>query len=381
MPPVRRFIPDDEHCRTDIHMEKNGSSVITPSMRRHLPWRFLLVLLIPVLYGLAFKDVAIRDIPAALKAWDVTDIMLLVLVNAFIISAMCLRLRLILHRCGYGVSMGRLALYRIAANAVSMITPGPHFGGEPLQIRMLIRRHRLPIAYAAASVTTDRAIEMLANLGLLCIGGFYLYHAYGLDTGLQIQPVAVPLLIFATACLYLKILADGRAPLSYLIRNLYRFLNLEASLSSWATLLESAEKKAGEILKQPLPILWLYGGCAVIQWFLMAAEFWLIYAVIGMVLKPSELIAVVVAARIVFLLPLPGALGVLEASQVLILGCLSLSPGAGLVACLIMRARDLVMVSAGVSLVCFWLWAGWPSKNTRRRLVSGQGEEQSRDGG
>jgi uncharacterized protein (TIRG00374 family) len=299
-----------------------------------------------------------------------TDILLLVLVNVLVLSAMCLRLWMILQRCGYMVSMGRLAVYRIAANAISYITPGPHFGGEPFQIHMLIGRHRLPIEHAAASVATDRAIEMVANLGLLCAGGFYLYHLSVLDDGLHIQIFTILLLILVTACVFLKVVADGRAPLSLLFRKVYEVFKHKPLRSSWGASLTTGEKKAGEILKQPLPILWLYGGCAMIQWLLMAVEFWFIYAVIGTPLKPGELIAVVVAARIAFLLPLPGALGALEASQVLIIGSLNLSPGIGLAACMVMRARDSVMVSAGVGLSSFWLGGGWPWKNKLNVLDS-----------
>ena len=78
-----------------------------------------------------------------------------------------------------------------------------------------------------------------------------------------------------------------------------------------------------------------------------------------------------VAARIAFLWPLPGALGALEASQVLIIGSLNLSPGIGLAACMVMRARDSVMVSAGVGLSSFWLGGGWPGKNKRNGLDAG----------
>ena len=351
-------------------MKANSTKSITRWTRSHFPWRTLLVLLILALYGFAFKEVDIRDVISALRKWAMTDILLLVLVNVLVLSAMCLRLWMILQRCGHMVSLGRLAVYRIAANAISIITPGPHFGGEPFQIHMLIRRHRLPIEHAAASVVTDRAIEMVANLGLLCAGGLYLYHLSVLGNGLHIQIFTILLLILVSACVFLKVVADGRAPLSLFFRQVCAVFKHKPLRSSWGASLATGEKKVGEILKQPLPILLLYGGCAVIQWLLMAVEFWLIYAVIGTPLEPGELVAVVVAARIAFLLPLPGALGVLEASQVLILGSLNLPPIAGIAACMVMRARDLLMVTAGVGLSSFWLGVGWPLKNKLNVLDS-----------
>jgi uncharacterized protein (TIRG00374 family) len=345
-------------------MKAHRSSNIARLMPHRFSWRTVMVLSIPALYWLAFKDVVMRDILSSLRRWSMTDMLLFGLVNVLVIAAMCLRLWIILHRCGYRVPMHRLAVYRIGSNAISYITPGPHFGGEPFQIHMLIRRHRLPIAHAAASVATDRAIEMIANLGLLCFGGLYLLHQSYLGAIFKFQFIAFLLLTFASACVYLKVVADGRTPLSRFARQMQAFFHFNALRPSRVATLKAGEKKAGAILKQPQPILWLYGGCALVQWFLMAAEFWLIYAVIGIALQPLELIAVVVAARLAFLLPLPGALGALEASQMLILDSLNLSPGAGLAACIILRARDLLMVGAGVGLASYWLGSRWISKNT-----------------
>ncbi len=345
-------------------MKVNHLSNIARFLPHRFSWRTVLLLSIPALYWVAFKDVAIRDILSALRRWAMTDILLFGLLNVLVIGAMCLRLWMILHRCGYRVPIRCLVAYRIGANAISYITPGPHFGGEPFQIHMLIRSHRLPIAHAAASVATDRAIEMIANLGLLCFGGLYLLHQSYLATLFKIQFIAFLLLTFTSACVFLKAVADGRTPLSRFTRWMRAVLKLSARNSSQFTFLRAGEIKAGEILKQPQPILWLYGGCALGQWFLMAAEFWLIYAVIGIPLQPSELMAVVIAARLAFLLPLPGALGALETSQMLILASFNLAPGAGLAACIIMRARDLLMVGAGVGLASFWLGNRWSSNNT-----------------
>lgn len=345
-------------------MKTNRLSNMVRFAHNRLSWRTVMVLSIPALYWVAFKDVDIRDILSALRRWTMTDILLFGLLNVLVIAAMCLRLWIILHRCGYRVPMRCLAAYRIGANAISYITPGPHFGGEPFQIHMLIRSHRLPIEHAAASVATDRAIEMIANLGLLCFGGLYLLHQSYAGAIFKIQFIAFLLLTFTSACVFLKAVADGRTPLSRFTRWMRVVLKLSARHSSQFAFLRAGEIKAGEILKQPQPILWLYGGCALGQWFLMAAEFWFIYAVIGLPLQPWELVAVVVAARLAFLLPLPGALGALEASQMLILGSLSLAPEAGLAACIIMRARDHLTVGAGVGLASFWLGRRWASNNT-----------------
>ena len=49
-------------------MDHDGPPVITAVTQRRLPWRLVMVLSIPVLFGLAFKDLPVRKVPAILNA-------------------------------------------------------------------------------------------------------------------------------------------------------------------------------------------------------------------------------------------------------------------------------------------------------------------------
>jgi len=59
---------------------------------------------------------------------------------------------------------------------------------------------------------------------------------------------------------------------------------------------------------------------------------------------------VVGAARLAILLPFPGGLGALEASQVIVLSGLGYTPAQGAALALLIRARDLVFGGAGLLL-------------------------------
>ena len=83
----------------------------------------------------------------------------------------------------------------------------------------------------------------------------------------------------------------------------------------------------------------------------MIAEFQWMATFLGMSLTFAQLIALLTAARVAFLLPLPGGLGTLEASQVWALGLMGLNPAAGLGLSLLIRLRD-------VSLGLLGLWWG-----------------------
>jgi uncharacterized membrane protein YbhN (UPF0104 family) len=98
----------------------------------------------------------------------------------------------------------------------------------------------------------------------------------------------------------------------------------------------------------------VYAGGAFLQWLFIIAEFWFIYHVAGMPLDILQLVYLVGAARLAFLLPLPGGIGALEASQIMVMSGLGLEPAIGMTACVVMRIRDLAVVGVGSALAIYW---------------------------
>jgi uncharacterized membrane protein YbhN (UPF0104 family) len=54
--------------------------------------------------------------------------------------------------------------------------------------------------------------------------------------------------------------------------------------------------------------------------------------------------------RLAFLVPLPGGLGALEASQTFALAALGFQPALGIALSLLIRARDIILGAAGLAL-------------------------------
>ncbi len=69
---------------------------------------------------------------------------------------------------------------------------------------------------------------------------------------------------------------------------------------------------------------------------------------LGLGLTLIQLVVILTAARIAFLLPLPGGIGTLEASQVLAFQALGFDPALGLSFSLAVRARDVLFGGIGL---------------------------------
>jgi uncharacterized protein (TIRG00374 family) len=323
--------------------------------RRHLSG--LLLIAAAVLYWNAHRDLSLSRALSPLLRWHAGHLAVLFIVNAAIIWAMSLRWQLILRRSGYHIGIQALAAYRMGANAISYLTPGPQFGGEPFQVGVLIQQHNTVAQDAAASVAVDRLIELCINCIILLVGLLFLLQTRLLDATASIDTIAgITLLILLTGSILLA-LAIGKTPLSYWLDAICKRFGNRSGLAGVSTWLQTAERRTGEMLRQPPRVLMQYIGASLVQWTFMIGEFWLIYFVCGLTLSPVHLIGVVLAARLAFLLPLPGALGALESSQVLMLSTFALDPSIGLSVCLVMRARDLLLVGVGTGLAWSWLHA------------------------
>jgi len=98
--------------------------------------------------------------------------------------------------------------------------------------------------------------------------------------------------------------------------------------------------------------LWLVAavGLTLVSWLAVLLGAWVAMRFIGISVSPTQAVGVLTAARLAFLLPVPGGLGALEASQVLAVSALGFSRADGVGLGLLIRARDLLFAGLGLWL-------------------------------
>lgn len=305
-----------------------------------LLWAALLALGILLLLW-SLKDVPFADLGQVLSALGPGRIALLVIVNIAILLIFPWRWSLILRAQKFHVPYLALVQYRLVSFAISYFTPGQNFGGEPLQVLYLRDRHKVPGSAALASVTLDRVIELTANFAVLALGlAIVLLSGLVADLPLgQTLPLSLGLLLAPVG--YLAAVSLGKHPVGAVLgrfsgRMVQGIRNAEAQLG------ELAQKQPGLLLK----------GFAVagLVWAALIFEIWLSLFLLDLKVGALELALVVVASRVALLAPTPGALGALEASQVLAMQALGYGPAYGLSLALLIRARDIFFGLAGLML-------------------------------
>ena len=312
--------------------------------------RLLTGLSVPVILIWAFHAAPLKSILDTLAGLTPGAILALIGLNFVILLLFNSRWWLILQAQGRRVPYLALVKYRLAGFAISYLTPGTQFGGEPLQVYLLKARHAIPSTTAVAAVTLDKLFELLANFTFVAIG-VVMVVSNRRSAAFNPLPMSILIAVLLSIPLaYLGALWAGYAPLSGLADRLPQPVRQQRLARRALPLAHSTEREIIALMRhKPGAILGsLLLGC--LTWVLMVFEYWLMLKFLGRAFNLADTLTALTAARLAFLTPLPGGLGALEASQALAMGLLGANPALGISASLLMRARDISLAVCGLAL-------------------------------
>ncbi|RMH00957.1 MAG: UPF0104 family protein [Chloroflexi bacterium] len=316
-------------------------------MNKQTPlFRVVLWLLTALLVAWAARQTSLTAVWRILRTVSVSQLFLWIGLNLLIIGTLVGRWWLILHGMGKAVPFWQMLAYRQAGFAVSLFTPGPQFGGEPVQVLLLTRRHGLPARVAIAGVTVDRLLELVVNLAFLA-GGLWLVLDGGLLGNLGGWKTAVfSLLPLTFPLFYLIGLGANHQPITRLLLPFKRWLPV-----TWLRVIMQAEREASLFCRQQPMYFAGAVSASLIAWGCIVAEFGLLFHMLGATLSPVAVVSLLVVMRVALLLPLPGGLGSVEAGLVWAMSMLGGETAVVLSALLLFRLRDLISGGIGLWLV------------------------------
>jgi hypothetical protein len=322
-----------------------------PRRRFRFRWYHLLWIAAPVLLAIALRGVPLRSIAQVLARLTYGQVALIASVNLAALLIFSGRWSLILKGFGFAQPLLDLVAYRTAGFSISYFTPGTQFGGEPLQILLLTKRKAVPLPFAAASVTIDKALELLGNFTFLAFGILISTQTRVLP-GLSARPLLVAALAVLALPLALVIAASrGVRPLTLLLDWMrQRWPSASHRLDRAYASISEMETHIVLFYRQHPLLLLAAMGFSLASWVVMVSETWLELHFLGISLGVVETIAIVTASRLAFLIPVPGGLGALEAGLTLALTALGRTPAEALALSAVIRARDLLVGGSGLIL-------------------------------
>ncbi|MDT8398630.1 MAG: lysylphosphatidylglycerol synthase transmembrane domain-containing protein [Pseudomonadales bacterium] len=268
--------------------------------------------------------------------------------NLLIIVMFTQRWRILIRMLGLHVGFAQLLMIRQAGQTVSFLTPGPQFGGEPLQIFWLWRHCQVSLHTALLAVGLDRFYELWINLAVLLLGVLVLLSAPVLEFSNGQHIIAILILLLLTLSALGWIMVRQPARLSRWLQALARHWQHHPRLSQVDTHWQALGSDLRQVARVHRPALGMALLWSVAAWVTLAGELWLLLGFFDLALDFSAFVLILVAMRLAFLLPLPGAIGTLEAALFWAFQSLGLPLAAAVGVLALMRLRDAVLLGAGL---------------------------------
>ena len=321
--------------------------------------KFFTLLLWLIALGLAAWTLAqlpLADITTSISSLSAPQWIFWFALNALIILVLGSRWQLLTHALATPVNLLKLLLIRQAGQTVSFITPGPQFGGEPLQIYWLYK-YGLPLRKALLSLGLDRFFELWVNFSVLLLAVLLLLAGVGQNDGNNTntaigdwQTALVPLLIFLGLMF----------SLAWILVKQPEWINnrLERIAARWQhnhrlSSINQHWQSLGDDLRTALrtkKIHFLFAILlSVFGWVGLLGELYLILHFVGIEADLYSFLIILVAMRMALLLPMPGGVGTLEASVLWSFHTLNLPASAALGLIALMRVRDAIVLMIGLA--------------------------------
>ena len=231
---------------------------------------------------------------------------------------------------------------RAAEHAVSTLVPSGHLSGEPVRA-YLLRRRGLDWRLAVASVTMDRVLDLSASsvVGPLYVGVFFLAH--GSAAWAAPWVMAMMLACVAGLLLFYFRAYRGDTLLSVFARS--RFAGAAADA------LRGLDRSFAEFLRTPAFAVAFV--LALLSELLVLGELWMLARAFALPISVPTLLGVMIGMGVAQVVPVPAAIGSLEATEV---GVLTLAGGAaplGLAVGLVVRIRETLWILVGLAVLYF----------------------------
>jgi len=304
--------------------------------------RGLVLLVLATLLYFALRNAPLTEILQTLKQLQLWQIVILVIINALIYALITLRWWIIVRAESRAVPYFPLLAVRIAVFGVSYFTLGPQVGGEPLQVLYLQRKYGLTYTRATASVFMDKLLEFLANFFLLAAGLTAIFQAGILSRNGSSSLVSLSGLVSLCVLppIHIALMMRGIYPVSTILRKI--------SNNKFVRFVAASERMSGTFCSRHFTALLAAVGVSLLAATAMLGEYFFITSFLHIDLRFSQTIAAWTAGWLAFLVPLPGGLGALEASQVLALGAFGIPAASAIGVTFLIRGRDLLIGGLGL---------------------------------
>lgn len=273
------------------------------------------------------------------------------LLTVFIIyTTLVFRWKIIIDAGNVRIPYGRLFLYKVAGYAVSYITPMAHLGGEPVR-GMLLKRDGLSAQEGMSTVLIDKSIEFATDIILGCIGLFVLLSTFSFTQNSYVFILALVVSGFVLIIMFYYSMLKGK----YFFMRFFKFIKLHR-LKRMQNFLKQMTQTEDNMLAFFKNHKRAFRNATLIQfslWFLMFFEYKFLLLMLGVDLPMIHVFLVFAIIGVAYIMPVPAALGTMEAGNVGVLALSNTKSSVGLAVSIIVRLKDLLITAIGLGFLAY----------------------------
>ncbi|MAG24362.1 hypothetical protein CMI47_02180 [Candidatus Pacearchaeota archaeon] len=275
-------------------------------------------------------------------------------ITIFAIAPLVWRWQVILRGYKKHISFLKLLKIQLAGYAVSYSTPSARIGGEPLRIYMLKKECGVDYKTGSVSVILDRYMELLGTILLGIVGlGILLFIP---EITLEFKFVAAILILISLAIVLIFYYRLNKS--KGFFSDLFSIFLGKKKLKKLSKTLEDIDSRMSYFIIHHKKEFFLSFLFYLMSGFLFLIEFKYLLLSFGIGTNLLEIILIVVVLGAANFIPIPMALGSLEAGQSALFHILKNNAGIGFALSLVHRIRGIT-----ISLIGFLIIIKFSSKD------------------
>lgn len=284
----------------------------------------------------------------SLSKFSLMGFLILVILSLLNFALFTLRWDIILrnHHQGEKVPFHRLYLHRMTAFAVSYLTPAASSGGEPVRV-FFLQEDGVDTKNAVSTIVIDKVFEYTALILFIFSGVLVSIIEGSLFSGKMEIVLGCSILVFAGLIFWFYYSTIKKIGF---FSTLFRFLRLNRikRIQKYENSIIHVEEKMAVFYTKHKGKFALLMLLSLIMVFFMVLEHFLVAYFMGIKLTFFQSFLSATLPGVSYIIPVPGAVGMLEGSHAGIFALL----GVGInvfVFVLILRLRDLVFILIGLA--------------------------------
>ncbi len=270
------------------------------------------------------------------------------MISFSIMALLVIRWKIILSAVGKDVTFIKLFSYKLAAFAVAYLTPTRHAGGEPTRAYIL-KKEGIEMPKALSSVMLDIFFSFSSD-AIFTLTGFIVLVTY-FTISRKAEIIILIALFFAffliTRFVYNNMVGRGTisSAIEFFSADKIRFVN---KIKRKIKKIERHNIKFFRRHKEEVLITFLI---SCLLWILMFLEYWFALNIVGYTPTLMQIFLILTFVAIAYLIPVPAAIGVLEATQISIFSILGIKLSTAIALSFLIRARDLLWSAIGIGSI------------------------------